>query len=279
MGQTAASPWSRSGDGANVEDGSRRSLTAAPKPGWDEYPGDGKGEQMATGCVGGIEEEDPQSCPYIYRLKYDLANSYWWSGNLVKDYFFFVMQWHPLLGIFMCHPNHPWTKLHRFYMLLISAGITFPMACVAFKAGEEAAANAPEGAEEVAREGAVKFLTIFGVTLPDTIIGVILYQLAIAETRCGCCPAAIPCAKALMKYGLYIACFFVVINLSIGYFIIGGDDSDHTLEDALQPLITGKVWSWATWFPLWIILPCQLGYWSLWSYEDKLEASKRTSTE
>jgi len=248
------------------------------KLGWDYYS---KEDNMAVGCVGGVED-NPEVCPFIYRLHFDLANSYHWSGNFVKDYFYFVMQWHPLLGILMCHPNHPWSKLTRFAMFMLSAGLTFIPSCVItnIAAATESTlvgtdANDPN-ASHATSKGTEMILTLLFVTLPDVILGVFLYQLAIAETRCASCPCCIPIGKSIMKYSLIIAAVVVAINVSIGLAMLGGNPP----VDALITLAKGKVFSYITWFPLWVVLPCQLGFVSLWNSEKKeADAAAANSVE
>lgn len=251
---------------------------------------------MAAGCVGGVEDEDDLATyGYIDRLKYDLANSYYWSGHFVKDYIFFVMQWHPLLGVFMCHPNHPWTKLRRVWMLLISAALTFIPSIIIVKNTEAFVSHEKmrlidTGISEANAEITAKALgattqtiaTLFWVTLPDTIIGVVLYQLAIAETRvCPCCPCKEglkSCARQLMKGGICVALLLVVISLGGANFVLGGLADNLTME-YLQPLIVGKLYSYLFWFPMWIFLPCQLGFLSLWFAESKALAKERGGAE
>jgi len=264
--------------------------------GWDEYD---KAEQVnATGCIGG-EEEDPQVCGFIKKLRWDLANSYYWTGNFVRDYFFFVMQWHPLLGLIMCHPNHPWTKTQRFCMFMISVGLTFVPSVGISKLGDEifggealvAAVsgevvdvatittttiyNVQDKIRTGVKTGSVQTLTILFVTIPDTIIGVILYQLAIAETRCGMCPCCIPCGKCVLKYTDYFAVVICAIAFTIGMMQLHWE----VPWGALKIMASGKVISWGAWFIIWMLLPCQLGYVSLWSSESKAEERARQAEE
>jgi len=267
--------------------------STSTRPGWEEY---NKAEQVnATGCIGG---EDPEKCTFIHKLKWDLANSYYWTGNFVRDYFFFIMQWHPLLGILMCHPNHPWTKEQRFYMFLISAGLTFIPSCAisVLICGDEhgheheittivtttAPIDGPPASIDEVRAAtthavsktAELLLTIVFVTIPDTIFGVILYQLAISETRCGACPCCIPFGKCLMKYTLIFAIVICGVNFGIGMLCLKG----YPPMEALEVMLNGKLWSYGTWFIIWMLLPCQLGFVSLWTYEkkeaDRLAASR-----
>lgn len=275
---------------AMVESGKVRRQAA---DGWDETEYDKTEQVNATGCMGG-EDETPGQCGYIKKLKFDLANSYYWSGNFVRDYFFFVMQWHPLLSIFMCHPNHPWTKEQRFWMFLISAGLTFIPSCAiskVFEGGPDVAvletttpAFAVDGAAPVsatqavvgaAQQGSIVVATILFVTIPDTILGVILYQLAISETRCGACPMCIPVGKCVMKYTLVIAFVVCGVNFAIGMAFLQG----HPPVEALEVMCYGKLWSYGTWFIIWLLLPCQLGFISLWTYERKEEARKESAAE
>merc|ERR1719464_2229664 len=55
---------------------------------------------IVFGCGSGVSAEEP----YYNRLRSDLANSYYWSGNMGMDYVFFCCQWHPILGILFSHP-------------------------------------------------------------------------------------------------------------------------------------------------------------------------------
>lgn len=260
------------------------------KPGWAEY--DKAAQVDHAGCVGG---EDPDECPFIHRLKWDLANSYYWTGNFIRDYFFFVMQWHPLLGILMCHPNHPWSKLDRFYMFCISLGLTFVPSCiisskVAGDSDEPLVTTTlldpllsttpsvlyPSGqdVEHGVRKGSALVLTILFVTIPDAVIGVILYQLAIAETRCAGWTCCVGIGKCFMKFVLVFAVIICSVNAGIGYLVLkdGGP-----LKHALQVLIMGKLYSYGTWFIIWLFLPCGLGYLSLWHSENK--AAERKAAE
>jgi len=264
----------------------RREKSAKPatKYGWHDYP-DGRAAMMYWGG-GGVVARDS---PCYHRLQYDLANSYYWSGNFVRDYFFFVMQWHPLLSIFMCHPNHPWTKEQRLWMFLISAGLTFIPSCAISRifegspdvavlettTPEFAVAVVTQDAVVAAQKGSIAVATILFVTIPDTIIGVILYQLAISETRCGACPMCIPVGKCVMKYTLWIAFVVCGVNFAIGMAVLKG----HPPVEALEVMCYGKLWSYGTWFIIWLLLPCQLGFISLWTYERKEEARKESAAE
>jgi len=223
------------------------------KKGWAKYPEpEGKQGEMKFGCA----DARPKTCPYILRLERDLANSYYWSGNFCQDYFFFVANWHPIISIFVCHPNHPWTKLTRFQMLIISLAITMvPSAVItAYFSGTE-------------YDEALRFVVILTcVTVPDVVYGVVLYQLAIGKTRCfgqflkRCWLAAQYCC-------LVWVFFFVLLSMGICYAILHA--VDLKLMPLFRPILEGRLYSAVIWFPIWIFLPCQLGYLSLWYDEEK----------
>lgn len=260
----------------NAPNWRERAYAKMKTQGYEEYPGpDGKEGQMGVGC---LEDDDPRKSTYINRLKFDLANSYYWSGSMIKDYFYFVMQWHPVLGVLMCHPDHPWTKLDRFCMLLISAGLTFIPSCGISKGcdrftGVEHLANGTlantEGdtaAAEAANTACSTASLLLFVTIPDTVIGVLLYQLAIANTRC---PSCADFWRAVMKCCVGCSFFLVLVTGAIGMVMLDGEPP----REAIMIMAKGKLYSWVViWFPMWILLPCQLGFLSLWCAERKAAA-------
>jgi len=238
------------------------SLTEKNSKGTSDYPPPGKGAQMDMGCMGESEEKKED---YIIRLRYDLANTYLWSGNFFKDYVFFIANWHPILGILLCHPQHPWGKRERLQMTLISLFLTMPMSVFIAKRAQI----------DQLSSGAVTGLTLFFVTIPDTIIGIVLYQLSIAHTRC---PSFAGCLNIVNRCCLN--CFLVIGILSsvFCYFQLQGTGI-HWVE-AFEPLLIGKVYSYATWFPLWFLLPC-MGYLHQWysEYKDAARAQRNQEEE
>mmetsp|Transcript_27855 Transcript_27855/g.58966 ORF Transcript_27855/g.58966 Transcript_27855/m.58966 type:complete len:255 (-) Transcript_27855:103-867(-) len=219
------------------------------KEGWEEFP-NGKAAEVACGCCGGA----PSDAPYIQRLRSELANSYYWSGSFVKDYFFFVCNWHPMLGMLLSHPNHPWTKTERFLMFLISLSISIIPSAVIASSIEQAAVTTTA--------------TITLVTIPNIIVGVVLYQLSIADTR-QACVFCIPCLSMCKTCCMCSTLFIGLASTGISYLIMTSESKNPHWEEMLNPLIMGQVYSQITWFPLWIVLPCQLGFVSLWCAEKK----------
>lgn len=228
--------------------------------GCEPIPEPGKEAYMRFGCSDGVKE----NAPFIHTLKWQLANSYYWSGSFCRDYFFFVANWHPLFGLFLSHPNHPWTKRERFTMLLVSFTIVMvPSAMIG---------------KEFKEDSLDQFGTIVTfVTIPDCVTGVILYQVSISETRlprCACCLAWL--TRAMFCFALS----FGTISTAICYFILTMDtDASPDWVLMLRPLIQGMITGWITWFPIWFLLPCQLGFISLWCAEKDEARSGRSSSD
>jgi len=44
----------------------------------------------------------------------------YWTGNFWMDYIFFFMNWHPLCGLFLAHPDHPLSMRERVFILIIN---------------------------------------------------------------------------------------------------------------------------------------------------------------
>lgn len=232
-------------------------LSSKINEGWDPIPEPGKSKELMIGCCCG---RDPE-CSYINTLKTELANSYYWSGVCLIDYFFFICQWHPLVGVFLCHPNHPWSKKERFLMILISLSITMvPSAFIGKAFAEDPVAN--------------KLFIILFVTVPDALSGVILYQLSIAETRRCCSACALCCIPIQYCLGWIQSCLMCValfmggVSTLICYSTLTVNGVTQW-KVMLSPLAFGIGTSWITWFPLWFILPFELGFVSNWCAEKK----------
>jgi len=218
--------------------------------GWQEYPTPaGKAGQVRFGW----ESAAPVDAPHIHRLRSDLVNTMYWTGEVSKDYLFFVANWHPLLGMFLCHPNHPWSKRDRFLMFLISLALTLvPSAMLA--------ALLHRGG--VLQVGEV-LATLAFVTLPDTVIGVLLYQLSTLDAKC---PLFATCVSGLQGCLAVVTLVIGVLSTIVASTILSAVGAhDFAL---IQPLIMGKLYSYATWFPIFLLLPC-IGFAWAWRGERK----------
>jgi len=135
-----------------------------------------------------------------------------------------------MLGIVLCHPNHPWSKFERLLMFIVSLMIVLaPSAAIAtevHKHGDSATADAEQ-----------LFFTLFMVTIPDIVVGA--------------------------------GCFCLVIVIGVWSTLFSSWILHRRHVDAirvLKPLVTGKLYSMLTWFPIWFLLPC-VGFMHQWSME------------
>eukprot|EP00443_Scrippsiella_acuminata_P017345 CAMPEP_0115186476 /NCGR_PEP_ID=MMETSP0270-20121206/10000_1 /TAXON_ID=71861 /ORGANISM="Scrippsiella trochoidea, Strain CCMP3099" /LENGTH=238 /DNA_ID=CAMNT_0002599599 /DNA_START=124 /DNA_END=840 /DNA_ORIENTATION=- len=212
-------------------------------------------EEKASEVVCGLEDSEKtwQTCPYFDDLQYQLAQSYYWSGSFMKDYFFFVANWHPFLGMLLSHPYHPWTKKERFLTFVVSCSITMlPVALFmeSFHGGNQA--------EVVLGQVAI----FMGITLPVMLIEVALYWLSIGDIFCkgGCCAQIVGGTKnCCLCVSLFISAICILASLAF----IG----DHDPYGLIKPFLISRCQSYVTWFPIWFILPC-LGFAHCWSMEN-----------
>uniref|UniRef100_A0A7S4QAV2 Uncharacterized protein n=1 Tax=Alexandrium monilatum TaxID=311494 RepID=A0A7S4QAV2_9DINO len=238
--------------------GAARSVRGKLNKGWEDYPeaDGGKAGHVKYGCA----EAVPKDAPYIHKLKHDLANSYYWTGGFFQDYFFFVANWHPFLGMLLSHPNHPWSKRERLAMFCISLAITMvPSAAIA--------AQLPGHRDAT--------VVVFAwVTLPDIAVGLVLYQLSIADTRCpNSCGA---CMNLFKRFAMACSAFFALSVTGVCFLILRSRGAHWS--QLLVPLVKGKLLSFLTWFPIWLLVPCQLGFIDLWCAERRA-AQKAAGTK
>jgi hypothetical protein len=248
-----------SGVGERISQLAQGAKTRVSK-GWGIYEEGGttKAAQIDVCC-----EAVDKDAPHCNTLAYDLAQSYYFAGNMCQDYMFFCRNWHTLLGIFMCHPAHPWSKRERLLMFIITVEITMiPAAAISKLATEDSL--------ELHSQSGYNHLTFTFVTIPNIIVGIILYQVAVADFRCpnafGCCLRALRgcCFCGAIAYGVFasLACCLILVGANQE---MGEDD----WRRAFAHLMRGQFYSWVLWFPIWFFMPCQFGFLSLWCAEKR----------
>jgi len=205
----------------------------------------------------GGEGEVAKEAPFYHRLQFDLANSYYWSGDQCIDMLYFYMQWHPILGLFLSHPNHPWSKKLRLVQLVLSMLFSLP-ATAAIAAITE---TDREDSSVLLGKVADKILTLSLITLPNCIVGVVLYQCSVAGAACPSCRLLCECLHNCC------ACLMFVLACCACSVAIAFLSAKPNIVDAFWPLLMGLVWYWLLWFPLWLFVPGQLGFFSLWRVE------------
>jgi len=224
-------------------------------------------EERAAEVKCGLEDElERQDCPYIEDLKYQLAQSYYWSGIFLKDMFFFVCNWHPFFGMLLSHPQHPWSKRERVLTFIVSCSLTMLPSAVVIKyfPGE-------------VRSGVI---FIF-ITLPVSLIEVALYWLSVGGIFCtslpgpfkACCMGSVWCLKHSC---LCMSMLVSVSVLSLSLLLLELDESSMQHPEHLVDFFwISRLQSYIMWFPIWFLLPC-LGFLHVWFMEkDALRAAGR----
>lgn len=213
-------------------------------------------------CCNCSSESKRGDVKLVGQLQRDLLGSYYWSGNCCKDYVFFVLNWHPLLGMFFSHPAHPWSKVERIATFVFSCCLSMLPSALVVHFTEEAGHKDYEG------------ILVFGmVTLPVLIWEIALYWIVVGDAFCkgkGCihnCCAAIfrcyqkccLCCSALFSLGIFGLSLMLMELVKAPWYAL------------LKPLAISRVQSWVTWFPIWTFLPC-LGF--LWGWCEERRAAK-----
>mmetsp|Transcript_14862 Transcript_14862/g.42630 ORF Transcript_14862/g.42630 Transcript_14862/m.42630 type:complete len:256 (-) Transcript_14862:69-836(-) len=233
------------------------------RPAADEAGGKGaeaedfdKSKMVEFGCNCSAERERGTTAQ-VGRLQRELANSYYWSGNICTDFLFFVSNWHPLLGLFCSHPAHPWRKKDRLATFILSVALSFlPSALLV------SVSSHTERTDVQLLSGWMVFVV---VTLPIMIWEIALYWVVISDSFCkGRCDMMLPCVsqckKCCFMASLFVTAFLVLIAMMI---VLG---TRATAYKVFLPVATSRVQSWIVWFPIWIFLP-YLGFLHYWRIE------------
>lgn len=222
--------------------------------------------QMKFGCIHRIlyGSSPAKALP---RLERDLANSYYWSGNVCKDYAFFIANWHPLLGICLCHPAHPWTKKQRFIMLMVTiSGTTVPTARLLQGLDPE---------DETLK--VTTYLNIFiHITLPVMLWESTLYRLTVLDLYCKgrrnvFCRLCVCIVRCLRRCCFWTALFFSGVMLVASSLILGSSSDQGAMVDVIRPVGVSCAQSWIFWFPIWMALP-YIGFAHYWCIERRQHA-------
>jgi hypothetical protein len=247
----------------------------------------------------------------VGKLQRDLMGSFYWSGNCCMDYCFWIMNWHPLLGICFSHAAHPWSKLDRIATLVVSVCLSMPpsvlvvhMLVVAKKSMGLIPTSAPiiattfgpiTGAynpmmisttgvlsEVEQAKGMSEFLLVFlFVTLPVMIWEILMYWLSVGDACCkgrGCICDTISrifgcCKTACFCFSLWFS--LTVLCISLGLMSM----TEAPWLDLLRPLAMSRLQSWVLWFPIYTFLPCFGFLWTWFGEKDVLGDSRASDSD
>mmetsp|Transcript_20543 Transcript_20543/g.57048 ORF Transcript_20543/g.57048 Transcript_20543/m.57048 type:complete len:252 (+) Transcript_20543:134-889(+) len=202
-------------------------------------------------------DHDGASSP---QLSQDLLSLTCWSGDFCRDYRFHVRNSHPLLGAFLCHPAHPYSKIERAAVLCFTSGLTIAgSAVITFRANESDTKIVDELSP---------VLILFLVTVPVSIVQTVIEQVAVLDSRfqgCGLEPLAW-CAF-LAGFACTACVLFatgVVLLISFVWLLPGG----RALEVLIYPVVVSRLQSWLLWFLPDMFMPC-FGFYSCWHSENR----------
>ncbi|CAE8686292.1 unnamed protein product [Polarella glacialis] len=224
----------------------------ARSPGHAAYD---KAAEMLCGC----QEQDQLPCDVQDQLVKDLAGTYYWSGDVSRDWAFFVANWHPLLGICLSHPSHPWQKTERLSSFVITSSLTLLPSAFLVKLVNE----------DLEGGGHMTAMSIFVfVTLPVMLLEVVLYYVSIADMYCkgNCCCDMIGRVGRCFKRCCFCASFLLAFQISTLSLLVMPDVFSHHAQELLKPFLVSKLQSWITWFPLMTFMPC-IGFLHSWCIE------------
>mmetsp|Transcript_38265 Transcript_38265/g.82761 ORF Transcript_38265/g.82761 Transcript_38265/m.82761 type:complete len:257 (-) Transcript_38265:415-1185(-) len=220
-----------------------------------------KQSELRYGC----DKEPYKTCPYKDDLQYQLSRSYYWSGNLGRDLWFFIGNWHPFLGLFFSHPLHPWGKRERIFALVASCCFNLLLSTLFTKV-----AHADDW--DQASRSLVLFIC---VTLPVMVFEVIFYWLSIGDVFCQggplhCCAQFVRCAKYVC--GCCTAVFALATLLS-SYILL----TRNQLDAVGRPFAVSRMTTYVLWLPLWMVLPF-VGFCHCWGSESRTTRRMQAGT-
>jgi len=116
----------------------------------------------------GIRLEPRQYGPQVVQDLLD--NRCYYTGSVMYDYAFHIANKHLFVGMFFCHPAHPFSKWERLFVAVtVSALVVFPVAAFSVQFGQH---------------GLLRTLIILvGVTLPRNMLKLYLVKISQADTQ------------------------------------------------------------------------------------------------
>jgi hypothetical protein len=226
-----------------------------------------KKDHMQCGCNFMQENKRQGGRKLVGQLQRDLLGSYYWSGNCCLDYGYFICNWHPLLGIFLSHPAHPWSKVERLATFIFSCCLSMVPSALVINALQDTAAERGEF-----------FLVFVSVTLPVLIWEIALYWIAVGDAFCkgrGCiCDCFAEMFRMFKNCCLFFSVIFSLGVFGLSFWIMSAIGAPWYM--LLRPLVISRVQSWVTWFPIWTFLPC-LGF--LWAWCEEKKAAEAAESD
>jgi len=206
----------------------------------------------------------------LKKIRSNLRSDVAWDGNFWRDYAFFVQNRHPLLGICLAHPLHPWSKRERLTMFFVVSTLTlFPTAMLHY--------NDDYYDDIVGAKAFLSLRLMLLVTLPVMIVEKSLHFVAerddlLKDSRSVMGRAMYRCAVAVKRacFGAAVVCAALTF-CACGVPIITWYAKERSVEDLFAPYIASRLQSWLVWFPMKMLMPCS-GF--LWKWRREMRGMK-----
>eukprot|EP00931_Biecheleriopsis_adriatica_P102123 TRINITY_DN77147_c0_g1_i1.p1 TRINITY_DN77147_c0_g1~~TRINITY_DN77147_c0_g1_i1.p1 ORF type:complete len:342 (-),score=82.76 TRINITY_DN77147_c0_g1_i1:41-1066(-) len=194
-------------------------------------------------------KEDKETPDHLEReaVEFDLLSGrVHFTDSWLKDFTFYSQNYHPLLGIFMCHPLHPYDKKER-VVVLLSTTIVSTILCTL------AEALMPKWAKWNRF-----FVTTVMINFPLLVLNAFLAWLAVVPerlrrfgTETACCKPCVKCLIPLVKllfYGLNILLLLnMVLQVRAG-LSAASDKKVNKFYQSLPSAFANVVFMWVVWF-------------------------------
>lgn len=210
-------------------------------------------------------------------LEAELVDSYYWSGSLLKDYVFFVRQWHPILAICLHHKRHPYTRQMRVFVFLVTIFFPmFPTALVLYLTEHE------HGSPNIGTESWWKIEC--WIVLPSMLLNTLLYRISVMDRRCApklgedFATRLFGCALRMVATLCKAACYFCVTLTMVAPIITiliyeaGSRECEWcSWTYMLKPWCISMASSFFSWFPMHLFMPITgfLWHWHKERWEGK----------
>jgi hypothetical protein len=206
-------------------------------------------------------------------LEAELVDSYYWSGNMLKDYIFFVRQWHPVLAICLHHKRHPYTTKMRVFVFLVTIFCPmFPAAVLEYLSERD------EG------QPASWWKLELWITLPSFLLNYILYKISVMDRRCApkigqdLAERMIQCVLRMFATLCKATCYFCVTMTMVAplvTFLVYQAGSHECgfcgWHHMFEPWFFSMASSFVSWFPIHLFMPITgfLWHWNKERWEGK----------
>lgn len=246
----------------------------------------------------GSAEIKPYDWENKHKLAYDLISGRcYFTGSWCRDYWYHILNWHPLLSLFLCDRCNPYTKKERCAVFIVVTSFTM-LPCVGLTMTLEAVSNnilatlrsgkASDKYLEFSALLSQKLAVFLIITIPVMILQYLIeyaiyfreifrYNVHLYQSRDECCAGCKKYFCTVLKWCMVCfkkCCLWSALWMSLFIWIVGYnlEKTNHGLWLAMTPLAVSRVQFWFIWFVIDLWFPF-IGFVPWWRKE-KAEAEK-----